>query len=68
MMHLFEKMKSYQTERAWNRQILESVCLMKDEDFDRLKFVQLLEELNLAYARRDEARERRLRNARLQQR
>lgn len=52
MMRLFKKMQRYQSEkltRNVNESIPENVRVLKDEDVDRLRSVQSLEELNDVY-------------------
>ena len=52
MMRLFKKMQRYQSEkltRDVNESIPENVRVLKDEDVDRLRTVQSIEELNDVY-------------------
>ena len=53
MLRLFEKMHKYQSERLTrdvNESIPENVRVLRDEDMDRLRGVQSLEELNDVYS------------------
>ena len=53
MLRLFEKMHTYQSERLTrdvNESIPENVRVLRDEDMDRLRGVQSLEELNDVYS------------------